>query len=134
MHIKPINTLEDYEAATKRIESLMDSSPGEEKFEELDILSVLVESFEKKNFPIEAPDPIEAIKFRMEQLGLNRSDLEKVMFCGRGRVSEILNKKRALTLSMIRALNQAFQIPSEVLVQEYALSRTNLHETQKSRY
>ena len=134
MHIKPVNTFEDYEAATKRIEFLMDAAPGEKEFEELEVLSILVESFEEKNFPIKSPDPIEAIKFRMEQLGLNRLDLEKVMLCGRGRVSEILNKKRALTLSMIRALNQAFKIPSEVLVQEYTLSQNNIREEQKSHH
>lgn len=131
MIIKPLHTLEDYEAATKRIETLMDACPGEEAFEELDILSVLVSDFEEKNFPLEAPDPIEAIKFRMEQLGLSRTDLEKVMVCSRGRVSEILNKKRALTLSMIRALHQEFHIPPEVLVQEYALSQKKPGETMK---
>lgn len=124
MHINPLHTISDYEKALERLEKIMDAQPGEKEFEELEVLSILIEHFEEKKFPISAPDPIEAIKFRMEQLGLNRADLEKVMACGRGRVSEVLNKKRPLTLSMIRALHQAFQIPSDVLVQKYSLTQT----------
>lgn len=121
MHIKPIHTNDDYEYALQRIENLMDAKPGSDAFDELDILSTLVESYEEKNLPMEEPDPIEAIIFRMEQLGINRAELQKIIHCGRGRISEVLNKKRPLTLSMIRAFNHELHIPSDVLVQEYQL-------------
>jgi HTH-type transcriptional regulator / antitoxin HigA len=121
MHIKPIHTSDDYENALKRIEIIMDAQLGSEEFDELDILSTLVESYEEKNFPMENPDPIDAIKFRMEQLGINRTELQEIIHCGRGRISEVLNKKRPLSLNMIRAFNHELHIPSDVLVKEYRL-------------
>ncbi len=121
MHIKPIHNDKDYDEAAARIEKLMDAQPESKEFDELDVLSTLVESYEEKHFPMEEPDPIEAIKFRMEQLGITRSELQGIIHCERGRVSEILNKKRPLTLKMIRAFNEALHIPSDVLVKEYSL-------------
>lgn len=117
--IKPkvIKTAEDYRLALSRIEKLMDAKPGTSEFDELELLSTLVEVYEDKNFPINLPDPIAAIKFRMEQLGLNQQDL--VSFIGsRSKVSEILNRKRSLSLSMIRALSKGLGIPSDVLLRE----------------
>lgn len=122
MHIKPIHSNEDHEEALARVEELMDATPGSEAFDELDILATLVESYEEKLFPVGEPDPIEAILFRMEQQGIKRSDLQEIAHCGRGRISEVLNKKRPLTLNMIRAFNAKLHIPSDVLVQEYPLA------------
>lgn len=121
MHIKPLHTNDDYENALKRIELIMDAQPDCDEFDELDILSTLVESFEERNFPMETPNPIDAIKFRMEQLGIDRSDLQEILHCGRGRISEVLNKKRPLSLDMIRAFTHELHIPSDVLVKEYPL-------------
>jgi HTH-type transcriptional regulator/antitoxin HigA len=121
MQIKPIHTEKDYEMALSRIEKLMDASPGSSEEDELEILGTLVEAYEEKHFPIEEPDPIEAIKFRMEQLGIENHDLATIIKSGRGRVSEILNKKRPLTLNMIRILNKKMKIPSSILISEYPL-------------
>ena len=121
MLIKPIHTEHDYECALRRIELIMDAALGSEEYDELDILSTLIESYEEKYFYIDKPDPIDAIKFRMEQMGINRTDLQKIVHCDRGRVSEILNKRRSLSLNMIRAFNHELKIPSDVLVQEYKL-------------
>jgi HTH-type transcriptional regulator/antitoxin HigA len=118
MNIKPIKNAKDYKQALLRLEQIFDAIPGTELGDELEILSFLIEKYEDEKFPIEAPDPIEAIKFRMEQLGYKQKDLEK-MIGYKGRVSEILNKKRKLTLEMIRKIHHALQIPSEVLIQEY---------------
>jgi HTH-type transcriptional regulator / antitoxin HigA len=117
MKPKLIKTEEDYEAAMAYLEDLMDAEPGSPEAEELELFSVLIELYEKQNFPIELPDPIEAIKFRMEQQRLTRRDLE--LFIGsQSKVSEILNRKRPLSLSMIRALHTGLGIPAEVLLQE----------------
>lgn len=121
MYIKPIHHDQDYEDALKRIEFLMDAKPNTEEADELEVLSTLVEAYEEKNFPIELPDPIEAIKFRMEQSGITRKELEHELHCTRGRVSEILNKKRPLNLNMIRVFTERYHIPSDVLVKEYTL-------------
>jgi HTH-type transcriptional regulator/antitoxin HigA len=126
MNVKPIHTNTDYESALKRIEMLMDAESGSKDLDELEILSTLVEAYENKHFPILTPDPIEAIKFRMDQMGMSNSDLEKVICSkrtshGRGRVSEILNKRRHLTLDMVRSLNKKLHIPAEVLVKSYSL-------------
>src|SRR4030067_74383 len=109
---KVIKTEEDYHFALDRIDKLMDARPGTPEFDELELLSTLVEIYEDKNYPINMRDPVSAIKFRMEQLGLNQQDL--VAFMGsRSKVSEILNRKRTLTLSMIRALSKGLGIPSD---------------------
>lgn len=127
MDIKPIKTEEDYQAALKMIDELWDAKPGTPEGDKLDILTTLIEIYEDRYFPIEAPSPVEAIKFRMDQLGLNPKDLEP--FIGsRGRVSEILNEKRPLTLAMIRKLTTGLNIPASVLIQEKPLKKTQLAE------
>jgi HTH-type transcriptional regulator/antitoxin HigA len=114
---KVIKTELDYNSALARIDELMDAMPDTPEFDELELLSTLVEIYEDKNYPIDMPDPVNAIKFRMEQFGLNQQDL--VPFIGnRSKVSEVLNGKRKLSLSMMRALNKGLGIPSEVLLQE----------------
>ena len=115
MTIAPIKTERDHERALHRIEQLMEAKPGTKSGDELDVLTTLVEAFEAKHHAICPPDPIEAIKFRMDQLGMTRKDLE-AMLGGRGRVSEILTKKRGLSLEMIRRLHRELQIPLESLV------------------
>lgn len=115
MTIAPIKTTRDYERALHRIERLMDAKPGTKNGDELDVLTTLVEAYETKHHAIYPPDPIEAIKFRMDQLGMTRKDLE-AMLGGRGRVSEILTKKRGLSLEMIRRLHHKLHIPLESLV------------------
>jgi HTH-type transcriptional regulator / antitoxin HigA len=113
---KVIKTAEDYNLALNRIEGLMDAKSGTAEFDELELLSTLVEIYEDKHYPINMPDPVSAIKFRMEQLGLSQQDL--VPFIGsRSKVSEVLNKKRTLSLSMIKALSKGLGIPSDILLQ-----------------
>ncbi|MEM8683063.1 MAG: DNA-binding protein [Pseudomonadota bacterium] len=115
MEIHPIRTEADYESALVRIAELMSAEPGTPDSDELDILATLVEAYEQKRFPIEPADPVEAITFRMQQLGLRRKDLEP--FLGsRHRVSEVLNRRRGLSLEMIRRLHDGLQIPLDVLV------------------
>lgn len=119
MEIKPIKSNADYKAALARLDGLMDAEFGSERGDELDVLATLIEAYEKKHFPIEAADPVEAVLFRMEQMGLERKDLEP--FIGsRSRVSEILNRKRELSLSMIRKLHDGLNIPYENLIRKSA--------------
>jgi HTH-type transcriptional regulator/antitoxin HigA len=118
MKIAPIRNEKDYQNALKRLELIFDAKKGSEKGDELEILSILIDRYENENFPIGMPDPIEAIKFRMEQMGMKQKDLAEVVGF-KSRVSEILNKKRKLTLDMIRKLNTTLHIPTEVLVQDY---------------
>ena len=115
MTIKPIKTERDYETALNEIQRLWDAKPNTPKGDRLDILVTLVEAYEQKHYKIEAPDPVEAIKFRMEQLGLKSSDLAKILG-GRSRVSEILNRKRKLTVDMMRSLRKRLDIPAESLL------------------
>ena len=117
MELHIIKTEEDYNKAMNIIDSLIDSPVGSEEAERLELLSILVEDYENKHYKIEAPDPIEAIKQRAEQLGLTRKDLERSIG-SRGRVSEILNKKRKLTLSMIKRLNKNLHIPADILIKD----------------
>jgi len=113
--IKPIKTVDDYDSAIARVELLWGSKPDTLKGDILDVLITLIDAYERDHYPIDPPDPIEAIKFRMEQSGLNRKDLEP--FIGsRGRVSEVLNRKRDLSLKMIRELHVNLQIPLESLI------------------
>jgi HTH-type transcriptional regulator / antitoxin HigA len=113
--IRPIRTDKDHAAALRRIESLMDAEPGTAAMDELDVLATLVEAYEDRHFPMDEPDPVEAIRFRMEQMGLTRRDLER--FIGpRGRVSEVLNRQRPLSLRMIRTLHRELKIPLESLI------------------
>ena len=118
MKITPIKTEKDYQKALERLELVFDAKKGTKKGDELEILSILIDKYENEKFPIEMPDPIEAIKFRMEQMGMKQKDLvELVGF--KSRVSEIMNRKRKLTLDMIRKLNTTLHIPTDVLVQDY---------------
>lgn len=119
MDIRPIHTEADYKATLKEISALIELDPdgGTPEGDRLDILATLVQAYEARHFPIDAPDPVEAIKFRMEQSGLSVKDLEP--FIGKSnRVYEILNHKRPLTLGMIRRLHQGLGIPAEVLIAE----------------
>lgn len=115
MNIKPIKTDADYRAALKEIESLMMAQPDTPDGDKLDVLVTLVEAYESKHYPLDLPDPVEAIKFEMEQKGLTIKDLEP-MIGKSNRVYEILNRKRSLTLSMIRRLHQELNIPAESLI------------------
>lgn len=120
MQVRPIKTAEDNRAALARIEQLWDAEPNTPEGDELEVLATLIEAFEEANYPIAPPDPIEAIKFRMEQQGLEDKDL--VPFLGqRSRVTEILNRQRRLSISMIRKLHDGLRIPLDSLVKEYQL-------------
>lgn len=118
MNIKPIKTKKDYENALKRLELIFDAKKGSPEGDELEILGILVEKYEDQHFPIGFPDPIEAIKFRMEQMGYTQSDLATIVGL-KSRASELLNKKRKLTLEMIRLIHSNLNIPTEVLIQAY---------------
>ncbi len=113
--IKPIKTKQDYREALEAIESLFDSKPGTEAGNLLEVLSILVEKYENDHFTIDPPDPVEAIKFRMEQMGLERGDVVAAIG-SRSRVSEVLSGKRGLTVKMIRNLHKRFGIPAESLI------------------
>ena len=117
MKPKVLKTEQDYEDALKHVESLMDVAPGSPEADELEVFALLVEAYEKEHYPIDLPDPIEAIKFRMEQAGLTQKDVAPY-FGGQSRVSEVLNRKRSLSLSMMRALHEGLGIPAEVLLQK----------------
>jgi HTH-type transcriptional regulator/antitoxin HigA len=117
MEIKPIRTKADYRAALKEIESLMSARADTPEGERLDVLVTLVEAYEKKHYHFDLPDPVEAIKFRMEQMALAPKDL--VPMIGQvNRVYEVLNRKRPLTLQMIRRLHRELGIPAESLIKE----------------
>lgn len=115
MTIKPIKTERDYQKVLKEIKKLWDAKPNTPKGDRLEVLVTLVEAYEQKHYKIEPPDPVEAIKFRMEQLGLKSSDLAKILG-GRSRVSEVLNRKRKLTVDMMRSLRKRLDIPAESLL------------------
>lgn len=118
MKITPIKNEQDYQNALKKLELIFDAKKETPEGDELEILSILIDQYENENFPIDMPDPIEAIKFRMEQMGLKQKDLVEIVGF-KSRVSEILSKKRKLTLDMIRKLNVSLRIPTEVLIQDY---------------
>ncbi|MDZ7758583.1 type II toxin-antitoxin system HigB family toxin [Rhodohalobacter sp.] len=117
MQIKPIHNEDDHQKALDRIEEIFDAKPGSEKADELEILGILVDEYEKNHFPIEAPKPVEAIKFRMGQLGLEQKDLAKILG-SKSRASEILSGKRSLSLGQIKLLYKKLGIPAEILIQE----------------
>jgi len=121
MNIKPIKSEEDYIATLNQIESLMDAKPNTPQMDELEVLTTLVEAYEAQHYVIDAPDPIEAIKFRMEQEGLKQKDLVSIVG-SKSRVSEVLNKKRKLTMEMIRNLHKQLHIPLESLFLDYKTS------------
>ncbi len=118
MEMKIIKTEADYSAAMKRLEEIFDAEPGTPEGDELELLALLIDNYEKIHFPIGLPDPIEAIKFRMEQMDYKPKDLADVIGF-RSRVTEILTKKRKLSLNMIRKINQKMHIPTDILVQKY---------------
>lgn len=118
MNIKPIKNEQDYQEALSIIDSLMSAKPNSEDMDKLEVLTTLVESYEEQYYKIDAPDPIEAIKFRMEQVGLKQKDLVSIVG-SKSRVSEILNKKRKLTIQMIRNLHNQLHIPVESLFLDY---------------
>ncbi|HYE68132.1 MAG TPA: transcriptional regulator [Anaerovoracaceae bacterium] len=119
MEIKPIRTEADYEAALAEVERLWGAEPGTPDGDRFEVLFTLVEAYEEKQYPILPPDPIEAIKYYMDSRGLDRRDLEQYIGPS-GRVSEVLSRKRPLTLAMIRKLNAGLGIPVEVLIQSSA--------------
>lgn len=114
--LKPIRNNADYEAALTEVEKLWGAKPGTPKGDRLDMLATLIDAYEGANFPFDRPDPIDAIKFRMEQMGLTRKDLE-LLIGSRARVAEILNRRRSLSIEMIRRLNERLGIPAEILIQ-----------------
>ena len=115
MQIKPIKNERDYRRSMRLIESLMDAKPNTPQGDALDILVTLVERWEERHYPIDPPDPVEAIRFAMEQRGLSRRDLEPYIG-SRARVAEVLNHRRSLTLPMIRRLHSGLGIPADVLI------------------
>ncbi|SDD45706.1 HTH-type transcriptional regulator / antitoxin HigA [Algoriphagus faecimaris] len=115
MNIRPIKTDEDYNSALSRVEELWGARKDSPEGDELDLLVTLIESYEMKNYPITPPDPIDAIKFRMEQMGMTKTDMVKYLG-SQSRVSEILNRKRGLTLGMIKSLYKGLKIPAEILL------------------
>lgn len=121
MDIQPIKNEQNFDTALADIEALWGAEEGTKKGDKLDILLVLAEDYEEKYHPISPPDPVEAIKFRMEQMNLTRKDLEPFIG-GRGRVSEVLNQRRGLSLSMIRSLHSNLSIPLESLIKDVKLT------------
>ena len=117
MKPKVLKTNKDHQAALQRIEALWDAVPGTARAEELELWAALVEAYEKEKYPIHPPDPIEAIRFRMDQMGLKPADLAKTLG-GRNRVSEVLNRRRALSTSMMRSLYRDLKVPAESLLAE----------------
>ena len=118
MQIRPIKTKADHRAALKQIERLMDAKPGTPAGDRLEILTTLVDHYESEQEPIEPPDPIEALLYHMESRGLTRRDLEPYLG-SRARVAEVLNRRRALTIEMIRRLHEGLGISAEVLIRAY---------------
>lgn len=115
MDIKPVRTKRDHQRALSRIDELIDAKRGTPEYDELEVLSVLVEAYEEKHCSIPPPDPVEAIKFRMDQLDLKQADIAELLG-GKNRVSEVLSRKRKLSLRMIRNLHKSLHIPSDVLI------------------
>ena len=115
MEIRPIKTENDYNDSIKRIEELWGAKKDTPQGDELDLLVTLVESYEMKHYPIAPPDPIDAIKFRMEQMGMTKADMAKYLG-SQSRVSEVLNRKRKLTLNMVKSLYKGLKIPAEILL------------------
>jgi HTH-type transcriptional regulator/antitoxin HigA len=113
--VKPIRTRRDYEIALKKVEKLWGAKSGTREGDQLDVLATLIDAYEAAHYPMDPPDPIEAIKFRMEQQGLSRKDLEPLIGT-RTRVAEVLNRKRNLSIEMIRRLHDSLGISAEVLI------------------
>ena len=122
MDIRPIKSESDYRQALKRLEAIFSSANGTPESDEADILALIIDEYEKLHYPIEAPDPIEAIKIRMEEMRLKQADLVNEIG-GKSRVSEILNRKRKLTVDMIRKLTIRLNLSADALIHDYQLSR-----------
>lgn len=122
MNIKPIKTESDYRTALKRLEVIFDAEIGTQESDEADVLGLMIDDYEKKHYPIETPDPIEAIKIRMEEMQLKQVDLVGEIG-GKSRVSEILNRKRKLTVDMIRKLTTRLNLSPGLLINDYQLIR-----------
>lgn len=120
MDIKPIRTKRDYSIALKEIERLFHSRPGTADSDRLEVLTTLVVAYEEKHYTVPLPNPIDAIRYYMESRGLTRRDLEKLIG-SRARVSEVLNRKRPLTMQMIRNLHKGLGVPAEILIQPYRI-------------
>lgn len=120
MEIRPIKTEKDYDLALERVNTLFEAKPNTNEGDELDILVTLIEKYEQNYYPIPEPDPIEAIKFMMEQNGITDADLG-VILNSRSRVTEIFKRKRALTIKQIRVLTEKLHIPASTLIKEYTL-------------
>lgn len=118
MEYRVIKNNKAYQKALSRLEKIFDAKKGTKEGDELELLSLLIDNYEQEKYPIDLPDPIDAIKFRMDQLGYKQKDLAHLIGL-KSRVSEILNKKRKLTLDMIRKLSDSLSIPTDVLVREY---------------
>jgi HTH-type transcriptional regulator/antitoxin HigA len=118
MIFKIIKNDVDYQLALQRLENIFDAKPNTPVGDELELLCLLINNYEDEHYPVNFPDPIEAIKFRMEQLGCTQTELAKIIGL-KSRTSELLNKKRKLTLNMIRKLHDALNIPTEILIQPY---------------
>jgi HTH-type transcriptional regulator/antitoxin HigA len=113
--VRPIRTKRDYESTLKEVESLWGAKAGTHDGDRLDVLATLIDAYETEHYPMDPPDPIEAIKFRMEQQGLTRRDLEEIIGT-RTRIAEVLNRKRGLSIAMIRRLHERLGISAEVLI------------------
>jgi len=122
MEIRPIKTENDYEKALERLEVIFDASPNSNEGDEAEILTMLIDNYENQFYPIAAPDPIEAIKIRMEEMNFKQKDLVGVIG-GKSRVSEILSRKKRLTVDMIRELERVLHISASVLVNNYQLTK-----------
>lgn len=121
MTLKLIKTENDYQIALARLDEIFDAKSGTSESDEADILALLIDEYENKNFPIEAPDPIEAIKIRMEELNLKQKDLVGIIG-GKSRVSEILNKRKKLTVEMVRTLAERLNLSVQILIRDYQLT------------
>ncbi len=121
MNIRPIKTENNYQEALKRLEIIFDALPNTKDGDEAEIISLLIENYENQYYPIEAPDPIEAIKIRMQEMNIKQKDLVGIIG-GKSRVSEVLNKKKRLTVDMIRELEKILHISASVLVNNYQLA------------
>jgi len=121
MQLKPIRTGSDYEAALEEIDRLMEAEPGTPEGDRLEVLTTLVEAYEAQHYPIDAPDPIAALEYLMEQRGVTRADLVP-LFGSRSRVSEILNRKRRLTMEMAWRLHRELGMPAEAVIKPYKLA------------
>ena len=120
MELKPIKTKTEYKAALREVEALFDAPEGTPQADKLEVLAMLVEKYEAEHYPIPAPDPIDFLNYAMEARGLTRKDLEQYIG-SRGRVAEVLNRARPLTLAMIRRLSEGLSLPADVLIADYEL-------------